>query len=132
MNFESYAKGAKLYLAEFKDKSTGDTFLKFGFTKYKDAADRFLYEPEQYSKWDIRILCTAYNPDRNKIEQAEEYFKKKYPKNFWLEEKISGVTEIVKMGKVDRNNAIQEVRALNDNWKKIYLNGYKKKNVNQP
>jgi hypothetical protein len=127
MSFESYSKGAKLYLAEFKDKETNETFLKFGFTKYKDAADRFLYEPEQYNKWDIRILCTAYNPDRSKIEKAEEYFKKKYPKNFWLEEKISGVTEIVKMTESERLYAIQEVRALNNNWKTSYLSGYKGK-----
>ena len=131
MGFESYSQGAKLYLAEFKDKVTGETFLKFGFTKYKDAADRFLYEPSQYDKWDIRILCTAYNPDRNKIEKAEEYFKNKYPKNFWLEEKISGVTEIVKMSESERLYAIREVRALNDNWKKSYLSGYKgKQNAN--
>lgn len=120
--FERYMKGAKLYLAEFTDKTNGDTFLKIGYTGYKDAADRFRYEPEQYSKWDIRILCTAYNPDKQVIEQTETELKQKYPKNFWLEEKIVGVTEIVKMDKNRRYQAIQEVRNLNAEWKKIYVN----------
>jgi len=115
-------RGAKIYLAEFTDKVTGESFLKFGYTGYKDAADRFRFEPEQYSKWDIRILCTAYHPEKLVIEEAEEFLKKKYPKNFWLEEKIVGVTEIVKMDKATRYKAIQEVRKLNDEWKKLYVN----------
>lgn len=114
-------KGAKLYLAEFTDKTNGDSFLKIGYTGYKDAADRFRYEPEQYSKWDIRILCTAYNPSKEIIEQTEAELKQKYPKNFWLEEKIVGVTEIVKMTKSIRYQAIQEVRDLNAEWKKLYV-----------
>ena len=124
---ERYRQGAKIYLAEFTDKVSGEIFLKFGYTGYKDAADRFHYEPEQYSKWNIRILCTAYHPDKSKVEKAEEYFKNKYPKNFWLEEKIVGVTEIVKMSDSERLYAIREVRQLNEVWKKSYLNGYKGK-----
>lgn len=120
--FERYNRGAKVYLAEFTDKENGSSFLKFGYTGYKDAADRFRFEPEQYTKWDIRILCTAYHPDKTVIEATEESLKKKYPKNFWLEEKIVGVTEIVKMSKAERYKAIQEVRELNMEWKKLYVN----------
>lgn len=122
MNFERYKKGAKIYLAEFTDKVTGKTFLKIGYTGYKDAADRFRYESEQYDKWDIRILCTAYHPSKKVIEETEEAFKKKYPKNFWLREKIVGVTEIVKLDNKTRYNVIQEIRQLNEEWKKIYVN----------
>ena len=120
--FERYMRGAKVYLAEFTEKENGNSFLKIGFTGYKDAADRFRYEPEQYGKWDIRILCTAYHPDKTVIEATEETLKKKYPKNFWLEEKIVGVTEIVKLDKKTRYNVIQEIRQLNEEWKKIYVN----------
>ena len=118
--FERYMKGAKIYLAEFTDKTTGESFLKFGYTGYKDAADRFRYEPEQYAKWDIRILCTAYNSNKQLIEQIETQLKARYPKNFWLEEKIVGVTEIVKMDKATRFKAIQEIRTLNEKWKREY------------
>lgn len=120
--FLRYKKGLKLYLAEFTDKVSGDTFLKIGYTGYKDAADRFRYEPDQYTKWNIRILCTAYHPAREIIEQTEEYLKRKYPKNFWLPEKIVGVTEIVKLDKQTRYQAIQEIRQLNEQWKKLYVN----------
>lgn len=120
--FERYKKGAKVYLAEFTNKETGDSFLKIGYTGYKDAMDRFRYEPEQYEKWDIRILSTAFNPSKEVIEQTEEALKKKYPKNFWLPEKIVGVTEIVKLDRNTRAAAIQEVRTLNEEWKKLYVN----------
>ncbi len=120
--FERYKRGAKVYLAEFTDKRDNSSFLKIGYTGYKDAADRFRYDPGQYSNWDIRILCTAYHPSKTTIEEKEEELKKKYPKNFWLEEKIDGVTEIVKLDKATRYNVIQEIRHLNEEWKKIYVN----------
>ena len=119
--FERYMKGAKVYLAEFTDKKTGDSFLKIGYTGYKDAMDRFRYEPEQYSKWNIRILSTAYNPSKEVIEQTEDMLKKKYPKNFWLPEKIVGVTEIVKLDNGTRYQVIQEMRTMNEEWKKLYV-----------
>jgi hypothetical protein len=118
---ERYKRGAKLYLAEFLNKVSGDAFLKFGYTGYKDAADRFRYEPEQYNKWDIRILATAYHPDKKVVEDTETILKTRYPKNFWLEEKIVGVTEIVKLDPQTRFEAIREVRKLNEEWKKIYV-----------
>lgn len=122
MKFERYKRGAKIYLAEFTDKVTGKSFLKIGYTGYKDAADRFRYEPDQYQAWNIRILCTAYHPSKKVIEKTEESFKKKYPKNFWLREKIVGVTEIVKLDNKTRYNVIQEIRQLNEEWKKLYVN----------
>lgn len=120
--FKRYQKGAKIYLAEFTDKRDGKTFLKIGYTGYKDAADRFRYDAEQYTNWDIRILCSAYHPSKKVIEETEVMFKKKYPKNFWLQEKISGVTEIVKLDRKTRTNIINEFRTLNEEWKKLYVN----------
>jgi hypothetical protein len=120
--FERYKKGAKVYLVEFIDKKTNDTFCKIGMTGYKDAMDRFRYDPEQYSKWSIRILATAYNPSKQVIEETEAILKMRYPKNFWLSEKIGGVTEIVKLDKETRIKALKEVRELNEEWKKLYVN----------
>lgn len=84
----------KVYFARFTNKTTKHVFYKFGHTKSFDAMDRFTYEPEQYNKWDIKIMCTVYGP-LDQMIGIEEAFKAIYPKNLWLEEKISGVTEIV-------------------------------------
>jgi len=43
----------------------------------------------------------------------------KYPKNFWLKEKIRGVTEVVKLDRPTRNNAIKEVRELSEKLKSL-------------
>lgn len=109
-----YSKKGKVYLAEFSNKETGEVFQKFGVTSSYDAADRFRY-PE-YDKWDIRILSTAYGT-KEEVEDLERQFHKKYPKNFYLKEKIKGVTEIVKMTKHQRYNAIQEMREHSHNLK---------------
>jgi len=102
-----YASKGKVYLAEFTNKETGDVFQKFGVTSSYDAAERF--KSEEYNLWDVRILATAYGT-KEQVEELERHFHKKYPKNFWLKEKIRGVTEIVKLSKQDRYNAIQEMR----------------------
>lgn len=87
----------KLYLARFTNKSTGEVdFYKFGYTSFHDAADRFLYEPEQYEKWSIVIMKTVWGPEEDILRLEEEY-KERYPKTFWIEEKIGGVTEICKL-----------------------------------
>lgn len=85
----------KMYFARFKNKQTGKVeFYKFGHTSSYDAMDRFKYDPEQYSKWDIKIMKTVYGP-LEEMKGIEETFKAMYPKNIWIEEKVSGVTEIV-------------------------------------
>lgn len=113
---------AKLYFAEFERKSNGQIFQKFGHTSYNDALDRFRYDAEQYEAFDIRILATAYNHSVDKCRGAEEAFKVMFPKNLWLEEKISGVTEIVQLDYSTRNELIQMIRKLNDKWKKECFN----------
>lgn len=88
-------KNGKLYFARFTNKETGEIeFYKFGHTSSYDAMDRFRYEPEQYSKWDIKIMKTVYGP-LEQIKGMERCFLSLYPKNIWVEEKISGVTEVV-------------------------------------
>lgn len=106
----------KVYLAEFTNKKTGDKFLKFGVTSKYDAADRFR-DPE-YNPWNIRILASAYGT-KQQVEEVEQQFHKKYPKNFWLKEKIRGVTEIVKLDRGTRMQAIQEICQLSLMWKQL-------------
>jgi len=109
-------KNGKLYLVEFTNKETGEQFLKFGVTKEYDILDRF--RDEEYYTWNIRPLASAYGT-KAQVEEAEEKFLKKYPKNFWLNEKIRGVTEVVKLDRPTRNQAIKEVRELSAKWKEM-------------
>jgi hypothetical protein len=43
---------------------------------------------------------------------VEETFKQLYPKNFWLEEKISGITECVILEYETRNILIKKIMNL--------------------
>lgn len=106
----------KLYLAVFKDGATGDyCFHKFGHTSFHDAADRFKYEPEQYKKWDITIMKTVWGPEEDILKLEEEY-QKRYPKTFWIEEKIGGVTEITKLSYEDVKKVINEFSLLGEKY----------------
>lgn len=116
----------KLYLAVFREGTTGDyCFHKFGHTSYHDAADRFKYEPEQYSKWDITIMKTVWGP-REEILKLEEEYQKRYPKTFWIEEKIGGVTEITKLNPDDVKKVIEEFSLLSE---KYYFDREKKRAI---
>ncbi len=111
-----YKKNGKVYLVEFTNKETGEQFLKFGVTSSYDVLDRF--KTKEYNEWNIRPLASAYGT-KEQVEEAEQYFLKKYPKNFWLKQKIRGVTEIVKLDESTRMAAIQEVRQLSSIWKQL-------------
>jgi len=102
----------KMYLARFTNKETKEIdFYKFGHTSSWDAADRFKYEPEQYSKWEIKIMKTIAGP-LDEMKGIEEAFKAFYPKNLWVEEKISGVTEIVTLSREQVNEIINKMEVL--------------------
>ena len=101
-----------MYLARFTNKETDKVdFYKFGHTSNWDAAERFKYEPEQYEKWDIKIMKTVAGP-LDEMRGIEEAFKAFYPKNLWLDEKIGGVTEIVSLTKEQVNEIIQKMEFL--------------------
>ena len=103
----------KMYLARFTDKATGNVdFFKFGHTSSYDAMDRFTYDPDQYSKWDIKIMKTVYGP-LEQMKGIEETFKALYPKNLWIEEKVSGVTEIVRLDQRAVDKIITAMAQLN-------------------
>ena len=113
--YEAYggirAKNGKVYLVEFTNKETGEQFLKFGVTSSYDVLERF--KSEEYDKWQIKPLASAYGT-KEQVEEAERMFLTKYPKNFWLEEKIRGVTEVVKLDKATRKSAMEEMRLLSE------------------
>jgi hypothetical protein len=113
------AKNGKMYFARFTNKKTKQVeFYKFGHTRSYDALDRFKHEPEQYEPWDIKIMATVYGPIEEMIG-IEETFKAIYPKNLWIEEKISGVTETVVLNKDQINNIIEALKRLNNKyWQK--------------
>jgi len=113
-------ENGKVYFARFTDKQTKQVFYKFGHTKSYDAMDRFKYEPEQYSKWDIKIMCTVYGPMEQMIG-IEEALKAIYPKNLWLNEKISGVTEIVEF------NDHTQVNHIIHSFKRLSTSYYQKR-----
>jgi hypothetical protein len=85
-----------LYFVEFINKLTGKVeFRKFGVTGKKATLDRFYnkYEREQYSDWDIRVICEV-KLDPIIALTKEYYLQKRFPKNLIIEKKIKGVTEI--------------------------------------
>lgn len=118
----------KLYFAAFKKPDTGEIdFYKFGHTSYIDAADRFKYAPEQYSKWDVQIYKTVWGPEEDILKLELEY-QERYPKTFWIEEKIGGVTEITRVTKSEVKTIITEFELLSN---KYYYEREKKRMIKQ-
>lgn len=108
----------KFYFAEFTDTETNKIFFKFGHTSFNDALIRLNYITAEYPKFKARVLAAAYHNDIAKCQGAEMAFQAMYPKNFWLEEKISGITECVELTSEQKTSIIQAVRSLNDKFKK--------------
>jgi len=100
-------KNIKAYLVRFINKETGERFFKFGVTGKYDAAERFT--DEEYYPWYIKIMTTAYGPTLEVLELEQEMLRK-YPKNFYLHEKIKGVTEIFKVEREKENKMVDEVK----------------------
>lgn len=103
----------KLYFVQFKNKTTSQIFYKFGITHHYDILKRF--NDPQYDIWDIKVMASAYGP-RNLVEQEEKHLLTKYPKNLWIEQKISGVTEIVNLSYNDVSNAIKHILNCRKLW----------------
>ena len=109
---------AKFYFAEFTNTESGKVFQKFGHTGYNDGQKRLDRITEEYPKFKARVLAAAYHHDIYKCQGAEEAFQAMYPKNFWLEEKISGITECVILDPNSRKEIIDAVMRLNVKFKK--------------
>lgn len=103
----------KLYMVRFEEKNTKQVFYKFGITHHFDVLDRF--KDDEYKPWNIKAMCSAYGP-RHLVEEAERYLLQKYPKNLWIEQKISGVTEIVALSREQIVEAINIIKNYSNQW----------------
>ena len=108
----------KMYFAEFTDTRSGKTFQKFGHTGHNDAQKRLDNITKEYPVFKARVLAAVYHHSLEEVQRIEEEFKARYPKNFWLDEKISGITECVILQYDVRMQIIQELRTLNEQTKK--------------
>ena len=86
----------KSYIVEFTHRVSGESFLKFGHTKYSDVMKRFKYSPEQYQDYVIQVLASIKHNTLEEAESVESDFLKKYPKNLSLPRNFSGITETYK------------------------------------
>lgn len=85
-------RNLKLYFVRFIPKRGGvGEFYKFGYTHHFDLMKRF--QEDKYKDWYISPMTSAYGPE-DEVLKAEHELLKKYPKNIYIEERISGVTEI--------------------------------------
>ena len=84
----------KSYIVEFTHRVTGESFLKFGHTKYSDVMKRFEFSPEQYQDYNIEVLASIKHSTLEEAETVETDFLDKYPKNLYLPKNFSGITEI--------------------------------------
>lgn len=105
---------ARVYFAEFYNSKTNEIFYKFGHTKSWDAQKRLDRITSEYPQFNARVLASIYHQDVEKCIELEEEFKARYPKNFYLVEKISGVTEIVKLTPNQVSDINKEFRARRD------------------
>lgn len=117
---DRYSNGwCKVYFAEFKNKEDNSIFYKIGYTSFRDAADRFRYESDQYNKWNIRILSTIMCNSIPTAKLVEKLLHLHYPKNFWLEEKIVGVTEVFKVDHDNYIDLLRKFRIMNEYAKEL-------------
>ena len=84
----------KSYIVEFTHRVTGESFLKFGHTRYSDVMKRFEFSPEQYQDYCIEVLASIKHHTVEEAEGIETDFLDKYPKNLYLPKNFSGITEI--------------------------------------
>lgn len=103
----------KLYFARFVNKVSGETFYKFGWTAGSDAYNRF--KGRQYSPWYIKIMTSATGPALA-VEQEEGRFLRQFKKDFKIEPKIKGVTEIRKLTREQVNYVFEEFKILQKRW----------------
>jgi len=109
----------KSYIVEFTHRVTGETFLKFGHTKYSDVMKRFEFNPEQYQDYYIQVLASIKHSTLEEAESTESDFLKKYPKNLSLPRNFSGITETYKPeDKQERVKILREFYALKQSIEK--------------
>ena len=107
----------KSYIVEFTHRVSGNTFLKFGHTKYSDVAKRVEFSPEQYQDYYIQVLASMKHSTLEEAERVESDFLKKYPKNLSLPKNFSGITEIYEPeDKQERAKILREFYTLKEEF----------------
>lgn len=115
---------AKLYLVEMTHRGTNQRFHKVGWCKSYDVLERFSpatsvaygNPPDQYADYDIRVLASAYG-SFDQVKQAEQTLKQRYPKNLWIEDSFSGITEIVWLDPDRRLDVINDIKLYAIRWR---------------
>ena len=114
LTHEPKKRNRKLYLARFTHK-TGDMFYKIGQCRNYNAEDRFLHDPDQYVDYDIKIMASAWGPE-DEVDAWEERLLNIKKKDFWVEGKFSGVTEIRKFDKGELSYVFNTFQMLSSKW----------------
>jgi len=105
----------KSYIVEFTHRVSGNTFLKFGHTKFSDVMKRFEFDPEQYQDYLIQVLASIKHSTLEEAESIESEFLNKYPKNLSLPRYFSGITEIYEPeDKQERAKILREFYVLKE------------------
>lgn len=106
-----------LYFVAFYDNpdSPVPQFYKFGQCAEEDARLRFKHEPEQYKKWKIKVIACARGT-QSQVDSAERVLMSKFPKNLFVNQKFSGITEIVKLNKTDEQRVLNAFKKINRAW----------------
>ena len=110
-------KNRKLYLARFDNKNKAEQFYKVGQCYQYDAGERFQVEPDQYKDYDIKIMTSAWGPPEE-VDIWERVMLKVKPKDFWVESKFSGVTEIRRYNKEELAQVFDMFKYLSQKWHK--------------
>ena len=109
----------KSYIVEFTHRVSGESFLKFGHTKYSDVMKRFEFNPEQYQDYVIQVLASMKHSTLEEAESVESDFLNTYPKNLSLPRYFSGITEIYKPeDKQERAKILREFYMLKESVEK--------------
>lgn len=108
-------KNRKLYLARFTNKLTKSILYKIGQCYNYDAQERFLFDSTQYDNYDIKIMASAWGPE-DEVDVWEQKLLDYKPKDFWLKEKFSGITEMRRYSKEDLNYIFTMFKKLSKNW----------------
>jgi hypothetical protein len=108
-------KNRKLYLARFTQKESGDQFYKIGQCWQYDADERFLFDPAQYYNYDIKIMASAWGP-ADQVDEWEQNLLDIKPKDFWIKEKFSGVTELRRYNGLELTNIFNILKDLRSRW----------------
>jgi len=108
-------KNRKIYFARFTDKRDGEVFYKIGQCYQYDAIERFKVKPEQYENYNIKIMASAWGPADEVDVQEQELLEVK-KKDFWIEGKFSGITEVRKFNRNEIGYIIKRLQQLNSDW----------------